>query len=357
MNYRHAVLLAEGDLGASGTKIIDNFGADPISRLSVVFRPVGGSNTPAAHPAASVSKIELVDGSDVLFSLSGYQTQAINILRAPKPHPQVIHFFTGGTPQTPFHLDFGRHLWDEVLAFDPNKFTNPQLKFTWDETAWDGTCGSHGFSVHAHVFDEKKISPTGFLMKKEVKAYTPTSDGYEYTDLPLDFPHRALFLQGFCAGGGIRAIMKEARLDEDNDKRIVIDGDVDLLRNYLDEFWGDAVDLILGTVAAGSVTFFCTGHNHCSVAGLVDQDAKTVAGKDLSGGQFWATAEGAGLANFTVRGKNPHGVMGIPFGNQDVIADWYDVSKIGKLRLRIQGGPNSSSSYTNRVVCEQLRSY
>lgn len=349
--------MAEGDLGALGTKIIDDFGVDPISRLSVIFRPVGGSNTPAAHPAASVSKIELIDGSDVLFSLTGYQTQASNILRAPKPHPQVIHFFTGGTPLTPFHMDFGRYLWDNQLAWDPKKFVNPQLKITWDQTMWDGGCGSHGFSVHAHVFDEKAISPIGFLMNKEIKSYVPTSDGYEYTELPLDHPHRALFIQGFYSGGGLRALVKEVRLDEDNDKRVIIDGDVDLLRNYLDELWGDAVDIIGATVSAASVVFFCTGHNHCSVAGIYDVAGKTICGRDLSGGKFWAAGEGAGLANFTVRGKNPHGVMGIPFGNQMDIADWYDVSKIGKLRLRIQGGPNSAAGYTNRIFCEQLRRY
>lgn len=357
MNYRHAVILAEGDLGSADTKIIDDFGVDPISRLTIAFRPVGGSNAAVAHPAASISKIELVDGSDVLFSLTGYQVQAINILRAKKTHPQVLHYFTGGTPQVPFHIDFGRYLWDEELAFEPSRFKNPQLKITHDETAWDASCSSHGISVHAHVFDEKNISPRGFLMCKEVKAYTPVSDANEYTGLPLDYPHRALFVQGFCLGGGMRAIVKEVRLDEDNDKRVLIDGDVDLLRNYLDEFWGDAVDTIVATIAATSTTLYCTPHNHCTVVGMVDQVDGDVGGKDLSGGRFWVEAEASGLGNITVRGKNPHGVMGIPFGRQDVIDDWFDVTRIGKLRLRIIGGPNSSASYTNRIVCEQLRRY
>jgi len=357
MNYRHAVVLGESDLGASGTKIIDDFGVDPISRLTIAFRPVGGSNAAVAHPAASISKIELVDGSDVLHSLTGYQAQAINILRAKKPNPQVIHFFTGGTPQTAFQINFGRKLWDEKLAFVPGNFRNPQLKITWNQVSWDASCSSHGISVHAHVFDEKKVSPIGFLMKKEVKSYVPTSGANEYTDLPLDHPHRALFIQGFCSGGGLRAIVREVRLDEDNDKRILIDGDVDLLRNYLDELWGDAIDTIVATVAATSTIIFCTPHNHCQVVGMTDQGDKAFGGRDLSGGKFWAEAEAAGLGNITVRGKNPHGVMGIPFGDQMDINDWYDVSRIGKLRLRIVGGPNSSSSYTNRIVCEQFRSY
>lgn len=357
MNYRHAVIMSETDLGSTATKTVENLGVDPISRLSVVFRPTGGSNSAVAHPAASISKIQLVDGSDVLFSLTGYQTQALNILRARKPHPQVIQFFTGGTPQVPFHIDFGRYLWDEQLAFDPTKFNNPQLKITHDETAWDASCSSHGISVHAHVFDEKKISPMGFLMMKEVKAYSPVSGADEETNLPTDYPHRALFIQGFCSGGGMRAIVQEVRLDEDNDKRVIIDGDVDLLRNYLDEFWGDAIDTIVATIAATSTVLFCTGHNHNQVVGMVDTVDKTVGGRDLSGGTFWVEAEASGLGNITVRGKNPHGVMGVPFGNQDDIDDWFDVSRVGKLRLRIKGGPNSSASYTNRIVCEQLRSY
>ncbi|KKL20738.1 hypothetical protein LCGC14_2452460 [marine sediment metagenome] len=357
MNYRHAVILDETDLGASGTKTIDDFGVDPISRMTIMFRPVGGSNAAVAHPAESISKIELVDGSDVLFSLTGYQVQAINILRAKRPHPQVIHFFTGGTPQVPFHMDFGRYLWDEQLAFEPSRFKNPQLKITWDETAWDASCSSHGISVHAHVFDEKKISPSGFLMYKEIKAYTPVSGANEYTNLPTDFPHRALFIQGFCIGGGLRAIVREVRLDEDNDKRVIINGDVDLLRNYLDEFWGDAIDTIVATIAATSTTLYCTPHNHNTVVAMVDQVDGDVGGKDLSGGRFWVEAEASGLGNITVRGKNPHGVMGIPFGRQELIEDWYNVSQVGKLRLRIVGGPNSSASYTNRIVCEQLRSY
>ena len=357
MNYRHALILAETDGGASGTLPIDDFGVDPISRLSIIFRPVGGSNTAVAHPAASISKIELVDGSDVLFSLTGYQVQAQNIMRARKPHPQVIHFFTGGTPQVPFHIDFGRYLWDEQLAFDPNKFKNPQLKVTWDETAWDASCSSHGLSVYAHVFDEKAITPMGFLMTKEIKAYSPVNGAFEYTDLPTDHTHRALFVQGFCSGGGLRAIVQEVRLDEDSDKRVLINGDVDLLRNFLDDLWGDAVDTIVATIAATSTTLYCTPHNHNTVVGMVDQVDGDVGGKDLSGGKFWVEAEASGLGNITVRGKNPHGVMGIPFGRHDDIADWFDVANIGKLRLRIKGGPNSSSSYTNRIFCEQLRLY
>lgn len=357
MNYRHAVLLPETDLGVTGTKDVGNFGVDPISRLSIIFRPVGGSNTAVAHPAAAITKLEIVDGSDVLFALTGYQCQAINIMRAKRPHPQVVHFFTGGTPQMQFHIDFGRYLWDPQLAFDPTKYKNPQLKISWNEVAWDASCSSHGMSVVAHCFEERKIQPVGFLMYKEIKSYVPTSQANEYTDLPLDYPHRALYIQGFCLGGGLRAIVQEVRLDEDNDKRVIIDGDVDLLRNYLDEFWGDAVDTIIATVAATSTTLYCTPHNHNTVVGMVDVVDKAFGGRDLSGGRFWVEAEGAGLGNITVRGKNPHGVMGIPFGLQDEIDDWYDVSKIGKLRLRIKGGPNSSASYNNRIICEQLRRY
>ncbi|MBU1307867.1 MAG: hypothetical protein KKF33_20375, partial [Alphaproteobacteria bacterium] len=110
MNYRHAVILANQDFGVSGTKIIDLDVTDPITRITVVHQPVGGSNTPVAHPAKNVTKLELVDGSDVLFSLSGTEAQALNIFESKVAYMQEIDHRNGGTPLTYFHMDFGRFL-------------------------------------------------------------------------------------------------------------------------------------------------------------------------------------------------------------------------------------------------------
>ena len=359
MNYRHAEVLAEQDLGESGTKIIDIDVKDPISRLTLIHRPVGGSNTPIAHPVKNIVKIELVDGSEVLYSLNGYQGQALNCFDSKQPIIQEVDGRTGGVPMCYVHLDFGRWMWDEELAFDPKRFKNPQLKLTWNEANYDASCTSHGFMIYASVFDEKIISPLGFLMSKLIKSFAPTSGAYEYTDLPTDYPMRKLFVQGLKYGAGVRGLIEQIRLSEDNDKRIPIDGDVDHLRSFLDEMGGDCIDVIRGNCAfAASQYYYCTPSNVFTLTAVGDVAARVIAAGAPSGGRFWAQAE-TGVTGIVVvaRGKNPHGCIGIPFGNQDNLNDWYDVTKLGSLRLRLKGGTSSVAGDEVNICTQQLKRY
>lgn len=358
MNYRHAEIMATQDLGASGTRPIDLDIKDPISRITVIHQPVGGSNDAVAHPVSNVERIQLLDGSDVLYGLSGYQGQALNCLEAPSPIIQEVDARNGGTPLVYIRMDFGRYLWDPELAFDPKKFDNPQLKLTWNEANFDASCEDHGFTIYAHVFDEKEVAPVGFLMNKEIKSYQPVAGGPEYSDLPTDYPIRKLILQGLKPGSGVRGLIQEIKLSEDTDKRIPIDGDIHVLRGFLDEMAGDSIDVIRGNVGATSQYYFCTPSNLFSITGVGDTDNIVIASGLPIGGRFWVKAA-SGTPGFVAlaRGKNPHGCIGIPFGLQDQIDDWYDVTKIGSLKLTILGGPDAESGDRVNIVTQQLRPY
>lgn len=357
MNYRTAEVLAPTDFAAAATEIIDLSVIDPISRLSVVFKPVGGSVVPVAVPVAGIRKFELIDGSDVLYSLSGYEGQALNIFEAPAPQTNWIYWKIGGTPYVILNIDFGRYLWDPVLAFDPKKFKNPQIRLTHDETAWDGSCGDHSFQMYAHVFDEKAITPIGFLMNKEIKAYVGVAGGYEYTDLPTDYPLRKLMIQAWRAQHTVRNVVEDIRLSEDNDKRIPIDGDIYNLRAFLDPMVGECTDIIFGNALTTGRRFFCTPGQFYDIQGTAEAAANAVQITGQAGNTFVAViATADGDAYFRVRGKNPHNCICIPFGLQDVIEDWYDVTKVGSLKLRLNGGGGAASG-TTRICTQQLRRY
>lgn len=358
MNYRHATVLPAQDLGGAGTHIKDLNITEPVSKFTVLFQPVGGSVTILGHPALAVSLIELIDGSDVLYSLSGKMIQALNVFDRPAPLVMETDYRVGGTPLMYFNLDFGRFLWDPVLAFDPTKFSNPQLKITWDENAYDASVSSHAFTVFAHIFDQKAATLRGFLSSKEIKAYAPVAGSNEYTDLPHEYPIRKLLLQGEYPGGGVRSLIEDIRISEDNDKRIPIDGDIHDLRSFLDDMVSDCEEIVRATVAETSTTLYCMAHNLSVITQSVDTPDKVPSSGALSGGRFWAEMEtAAGNVQFHLRGKNPHGCICIPFGEQEDPDDWYSLPKESHLELRIKGGPDASSTYTNRIAVQQLRPY
>ena len=58
-----------------------------------------------------------------------------------------------------------------------------------------------------------------------------------------------------------------------------------------------------------------------------------------------------------VEGWCPHGAIEIPFGLQDDPADWYDVTKLGSLRLDILSKSGRTSADTVQIFLQQLRKY
>ena len=76
MKYRDTILLSHESIATAGTRTLDITVKDIISGIDVQVKATNNGNTPTAHPAAIISKLELVDGSDVLFGLSGAQAMA-----------------------------------------------------------------------------------------------------------------------------------------------------------------------------------------------------------------------------------------------------------------------------------------
>lgn len=357
MKYRQTEILAAQDLGPSGTKIIDLNVVDPISRITLRHEPVANSLLPAEHPVTNIVKLELVDGSDVLYNLSGQQGHALNIFDRSNPPIQQILITPGNTSIVVINIDFGRHLWDTDLAFDPKKFTNPQLKLTWNEANYNAACVAHSFMIYAHLFDEKSVAPMGFLSSKEIKSYSPTAGGYEYTDIPTDHMLRKLIIQPYRIAGGPRALVDMYKLSEDNDKRIIFDGDLNHLRSFLDMEMGECEDYLLVNAPLVGRSIYGTSSHLNSVSGY-NSTATNAWSCAVAGNRITVTPATA-AANLILRAKgvNPHACVSFPFGIQNDLSDWYSVGEKGSVQLRLRGGPAALAGDTIKIVTQQLRRY
>lgn len=195
MNYRQAVLLDAETANTAGTKTISKLGVDVISQILIQLKCTNNGSAPTAHPAKAISEIELVDGSDVLWKLSGIQQQALQFFQKGRPSVDIISYVDDNICVAMMELNFGRWLWDEEIAFDPTRFQNPKLKITHNKASGGSTPDAATLEVVANVFDELKPSPVGFLSAKEHYAYSLTSSAKEYVDLPTDMVMRTLMLQ------------------------------------------------------------------------------------------------------------------------------------------------------------------
>lgn len=361
MKYRIVKVLDEKSMGAgTGTEQIPIKVLDPISRIDIRHKVTKGEATAnSAHVAAGITKIELVDGSDVLHSLTGYENQALAIYSRPTPtmiHGQCLH---NNSLEAAYGLDFGRKLWDEQLALDPKQFRNLYLNVSYNSVAGSPGATSPVLEVYARCFDEKVISPVGFLMAKEVVDKTcPANNAYFEDEMPLDYPIRQMLVRGYRAGGYEPwGSVKEIRLSEDNLKRIPLDLSMEEWHRLMKGVQPQCSELIYGYCAGtGGTVFYITPTDYFAnfIANPVDNVA--IYNPRASGGYATVTAAGAAYFLAWVHGYLPHHCVQLPFGDQEDMDDWYDVTRIGSLKSRVRGGSNGANA-TYQIVTEQLRRY
>lgn len=358
MNYRTTELIAETDVGTAGTKTLDITLSDVISRIQVKFatRNPAGALTITETEVANLPKVELVDGSDVLFSLSGMLAQAMDFFDTLKPNQSNGSFVPSWDLVCMVNMNFGRYLWDPELALDPKRFNNPQLKIQHSEAAAVTNTVDNKLTVLADVFDEKAVSPLGFLMNKELKAYNGVANAWEETDLPVDFPHRKLIIQARQADLWLGAILAHIKLTENNDKKIPLDMDIKHLERWLESIWPPYWQHMVADLdqTTGDVLYTIP------TQGLT-MDGNPVTSAILNAIPFSYhntiksnVSADIGYEAFEVQGYLPHGCLCIPFGLQNDYSDWYNAS--GKsLILKIKAGELQSG--TIHIANQQLRRY
>jgi len=358
MQYRRSLLLSPADVDAAGTKVVDLNFPDIISRLTILFSTTNpASITIQEHPAANLPKIEVVDGSNVIFSLTGLQAHALEFY-------DTGRIYQGGGSLVPawnlVHnaiINFGRYLWDTELAFDPKKFTNPQLKITYDEDAAVESTVANTLCVIAEIFDEKAAAPTGFLMNKELYAYKPSAGATEEIDMPNDFPYRQILVQARVNDLWFGGIIGNIKLTEDNDRKIPFDltgSQLESLNHALFGLCSEHIVTDLNDVTG--VTVY-----HAATQGIVLRgDFYTTGGLydnvPFGFSSLFKTTTMTGATPMEIAGYMPHGVFSVPLGNIQDLGDLYDVK--GKfLKLKIQAGSGKTFTETFHVITQQMRTY
>ena len=362
MNTRISKLLAAEDLGAAGTKVIDIDTSDPISRISIAWKTTKSKHGMDAPGPADISKIELVDGSTPLHSLTGYENQALAMYSRRGNTMAHGQHLSACSEYNLFAIDFGRYLFDPELAFLPAKFANPQLKITFDEDVSDTGVTANSLEVWGHLFDERKIAPKGFLAA--IEQWTDTlgaNNSYELIDLPTDYPIRQMMVRAYRDGYEPWYQVKEARLDEDTLKRTPFDwDDLEVMHRLQKGSYVPCQENCIGIANTGGTNiFYCTPTDYyCTmIPSSIGSGYISMGDTWEKGGKFGPiTDTGDQFFAAVVHGWLTWHCFHFPLGDPQEIGDWYDVTKIRKPRLRLRAS-TSGTDGTAQVVIEQMRRY
>ena len=358
MNYRQAVLLDTTNFSASGTKKVGLDVSDPISRLVIVAEVTNSDYTPTDHPVAVISKVEIVDGSEVIASLSGFSAQAMDFYDNGVMSHNELNYENVAVCRATVAINFGRWLYDEMFALDPKKYRNPQLKISHDYSLGGCSPSSVNIRVIADMFDEKHISPEGFLRSQEIFSYAPVAGAKEYIDIPTDHPLRKLVIMNTNDNEEPDVEFETIKLVEDEGKRILIDCTcMDLIRT-MECRYPRIEEYLSGRVGTAGEEFYVTACKDIMLGVIGASGTQAYFHGAWSGGRL-RSIKGSATIEFggQCSGRCPHGAVPILFGKQDDPMDWFDVSRIGKVQLQLTPRATTDTNKNNVIIGQFKQRY
>ena len=353
MKYRMVELQKSTSETTNTTRTLNINLATPISRIVVRMKGKNTTSTPVGHPAKMISKIELIDGSDVLYSLSGVQAGAVNFQENSELPFYCCEYENAIEVCATAQINFGRQLWDREFALDPKHYRNLQLKITNAVGSGGSTAGTCTLAVFAYVFEDSPPSPRGFLMTKELKSYTTVDGQHEYTQLPQDYPFRFVILQSYTTAIPPNTAFGNLKFTIDADRRVLLN-DISMSEFLKAQVPIDLVEERLAGEGSTVLPYYIASTYDNYGVGVGRSAASTALFVHQPAGQTMNITGDAGIS-FAVNavGYCAFGAMNLLMMDKMDPASWLDPAGTKSILLDITGG-GASTAY---IITQQARTY
>jgi len=374
MKLRDVYIENEKVLADSGNLVIELSVVDPISEIHLRFKAKNGATYNKHSPIARcISKIEVVDGANVIYSLDGMIAQAMTLYQTGVLPSMQRQAGPSENQEDHIIIRFGRYLWDTVFALVPANFRNLQIKISWNLGAVN-TVGATGFltgsgrvSIIARIMEGLETAPLGFLMGKEHYDWTTVGSGDERVALPADYPYVLFLLRAWEANVKLYSSITNLKLSLDQDKDIPFDlTSWDFLKMMENEFgkvildqhifadteeniqnWlavGETVGLIPETDPSDPATFRAIANVYGVDSGHLNLVQVTHAGGDAAAGIHQLISVGQGL----------HHTFARRFGNIADPATWLNAPEYGDIKAVIRQGNAGAAA---KIALLQAKTY
>jgi len=351
-------------------KIIESLkGAGLLSAVEIELQATNGATSCKNHEIHDdVSKVEIVDGAEVLESLRMIEWRGLNFYELGKMPRATFNEGGGSVQKESIMILFGRYLGDPEYYFDPSKFDNPQLivdvALTISTTAGFAS-GSGKITIKLYIIEEGALPCKGFIMRKEKYNFETAGAGDEYIDLPCDHPYNAIAFSAIYSGYRPDEIISKVKLSFDDDEYIPVNIYTEDIVDRLRMIYGLAEQKkrILAADGGSNLTdiynilfadAFCETQHNIAQVRSVDAEKVTLDVYDFSNLSSLAYQSSDQPVNLLAKGLCPHGLVVVTPQRINDFGNLLDVKNRRKLQLILS---QAQSGANVRVVISQVKSY
>lgn len=368
MRNRKVYLVEDEVLDASGTRIFNLDFTNPLVALFVTFEGKKFDMSDTRNPIIprEVAKIEIVDGSDVLFSMTMEEAMALQLYGGGKqPYMQYSNNSISGRCIAAVKIAFGRDDSDQEWMLDLKRFVNPQLKITYAFTEGAGywTDSYQKLTVHALVSENPIREAMGFLMGKQIYSWAKATSGDETIDMPRDYSYRLLLVRVKDSDTPTFEEITKLKLSCDIDRFVPVNITMQDLAHENAERYGLLIQQgeVIGDGSDQNIEAYNPfAWNWGASIECWNSGDLAVVKRPYSGRTTIARTSGAALtanqrALVTHRGYEYMWCEPLPFGNLRDPEEFFDPTTFQTVRLILtQAQTNAAAS---AIVLQQLRPY
>ncbi len=368
MRNRKATLVHKEVLDPSGTRIFNLDFSNPIIALyiSIAGRWFDTSDTNNPLIPRNISKIEIVDGSDVIFSMNMEDALALSLYHSGQMPFEASCAGSYQDSIAQLKIPFGRDDSDNEWMLDPKRFVNLQLKITYAFTEAAGSWGAdkQSLTVRALVNENPAQEASAFLMSKNVYSWNKATSGDETIDLPRDYKMRMMLLRVKDADTPTFAEFTNVKISCDTDRFVPLNeylediAQENLIKYGLQRFQGICHGDGSDTAIKGYHPFAWNwgARTESWNFGAISEIARPYSGYSTFVKDSTPTALTAGQRCIhTHQGWEYYGTEGILFGNLKDVEEFFDPTGFQSVRAIITQAQTDAAA--SAVILQQLRPY
>jgi len=342
----------------------------PVSAIDVILEATNGATSNKEHPLhKDITKVEVVDGSEVFHSLSLLQGEALSFYENRTLPRLVLKEAGGDVQQEGYRIMFGRYIGDPEYYLDVPRMRNPQIKVTGDLTisATAGfVSGSGKITVIAHIIEEGALPQRGYLRASQIYSWTTAAAGDEIINLPTDSVHRLVMVRAFDSGVAIETNLDKIQVNCDFGKYVPYNHRTESLIDMNAERFGEVeVTQEVFATDANTRETYLNKLNGIAVNALNDFDLASVdaeaAGKvtiqllSLTATPTIAKSTTDQRIKAVAKGFCFHNTITLPYGDLAAPESWFDATRFTSVRLiATQAAAGAAASVVLQEVKTQV---
>ena len=370
----------QSETGQTGTVTYDLPERGFIPEITVrIFSTPTASTDPALPINDAITKIEIVDGATVIKSLTGNQTHGLEMIhgRPARTSTEVNDNAVEGYDD--FIIFLGGKVNGIEYVPDFSKFSNPQIKITWDYSLTTGVRGATfdadaspaiKITVFCKVVREGAKYSHGYLKSSELQTWTQATSTTRQIEIPLGEKLYGIALEGGYDSLDFTEDFEQIKIDFDNGAWIPLQLYEEEIIKMQEQIFVNPFELTFRADVADGMEI----DSHMGYVGSINIVGVSAAAGALGAYRIaWPSASSMGVEEISVTDSNgaayatysqavfhvigycPYGLWYLPMstllnGGGDLI----DTSAYGRIIVEVVSGSSASTSQTPSVLAEYL---